>query len=76
MCFGFTNASTESVPRMNIRAMMGAASTTDRPMVRAGCRHSPARMATYSKPLNAPMAILPNTFKLNKETAGMAMTKG
>ena len=37
-----TSASTELVPRMNITAMIGAASATDRAIVRAGFRHSPA----------------------------------
>ncbi len=37
-----TSATTELVPRMNITAMIGAASQTDRAMARAGLRHSPA----------------------------------
>jgi hypothetical protein len=35
---------------MNIKAMMGAEMMTDCPMVREALRHSPARIATYSKP--------------------------
>src|SRR5207247_8580807 len=52
------NAKTEPVPRINISAIIGAAITTERPMSRAGARVSPARMATYSKPLSAPTASL------------------
>ena len=37
-----TSASTELVPRMNISPMTGAASATDRAIVRSGLRHSPA----------------------------------
>src|SRR6266480_6311298 len=47
-------ARTELVPRININAMTGEAMMTERPMSRAGARVSPARMATYSNPLNAP----------------------
>ena len=64
------------MPRMNIRAMIGDAIKTDRPMVRAGLLHSPARIATYSNPLNAPMDNLPKTFRLSSETAGMAIESG
>ena len=49
------NASTELVPRINISAITGEAMMTERPMSRAGARVSPARIATYSKPLSAPM---------------------
>src|ERR1051325_11965579 len=48
------NVRTELVPRINISAMMGAEMATERPMVRAGLRHSPAMMATYSNPVNVP----------------------
>jgi hypothetical protein len=41
---------------MNIRAMIGDAITTERPMFRAGERVSPARIAMYSKPVSAPSA--------------------
>ena len=44
-------ARTTLVPRMNISEMMGAEIMTDCPTVRAALRHSPAMMATYSKPL-------------------------
>jgi hypothetical protein len=50
------NASTELVPRTNINAITGDAISTERPISRAGARVSPARMATYSNPLSAPMA--------------------
>src|SRR4051812_30404434 len=57
------NASTELVPRMNARAMIGDAITTDLPISRAGERVSPAKMATYSKPLRAPTDILVKMFR-------------
>src|SRR5579871_2849647 len=38
--------------------MIGAEITIDFPMVRAGLRHSPARIATNSKPQRAPKVIL------------------
>src|SRR6516162_10511503 len=50
------NASTELVPRMKARAITGDAMMTERPMSRAGDRVSPARIATYSNPLRAPIA--------------------
>src|SRR5262249_11734787 len=61
---GRTYASTEAVPRMNMSAMIGAAMITDRPMLRAGVRHSPARMATYSNPVSAPSASLVKILRL------------
>src|SRR5262245_53588744 len=61
---GRTNASTEAVPRMNMSAMIGAAMITERPMLRAGVRHSPARMATYSNPVRAPSASLVKMLRL------------
>ena len=64
-------ASTELVPRMNISEMMGAEIITDWPMVRAALRHSPAMMATYSKPLSAPTAICPKIATPNQLTAGL-----
>ena len=36
---GGTKASTELVPRMKSNAIMGAATITERPIVRAGLRH-------------------------------------
>src|SRR6266851_3810694 len=46
---GDTNAKTDPVPRMNISAMMGAEIQTERAMLRAGARHSPARIAMRSE---------------------------
>src|SRR5258706_2597485 len=60
---GETNTSTEAVPRMNISAMIGAEIKTERVILRAGARHSPARMAMYSKPESAPTASLLHTLK-------------
>src|SRR6476646_1835086 len=53
-----TNASTELVPRIKANAITGEAMRTERPMLRAGARVSPARIATYSNPLSAPTASL------------------
>ena len=75
-CAGVLNASTALVPRMNITAMIGAAMSVARPIVRSGLRHSPASTATYSKPLNAPTASLPKMFKLKRLSAGIASAKG
>ena len=61
---GETNARTEAVPRMNITAIIGAEITTERLMLRAGARHSPARIAMYSKPESAPTASLLKTLML------------
>src|ERR1051325_6266503 len=61
---GVTKASTEAVPRMNMSAMIGAEIQTERLMFLAGARHSPARIAMYSKPDNAPTASLLQTFML------------
>src|SRR5437763_14377167 len=61
---GETKASTDAVPRMNISAMIGAELQTDRLMVFAGARHSPARIAMYSNPDSAPTASLLQTFTL------------
>src|SRR5256885_15906761 len=57
-------------------AIMGAAMSTERPMLRTGARVSPARMATYSKPLSAPRAILLKIFKLKRVAAGVAHSDG
>ena len=43
-------ASTELVPRINIWQITGAEKSTDCPIVRPALGHSPAMMATYSKP--------------------------
>src|SRR5262245_42325496 len=67
---GRTNASTEAVPRMNMSAMIGAAMITERPMLRAGVRHSPARMATYSNPVSAPSASLEKMLRLRVRCSG------
>src|ERR1043166_120024 len=61
---GATKASTDAVPIVNITAMIGAEIQTDRLMFFAGARHSPARMAMYSKPERAPTASLLQTFML------------
>src|SRR5262245_27646057 len=61
---GVTKANTDAVPRMNINAMIGAEIQTDRLMVRAGARHSPARIAMYSNPESAPTASLLHTLRL------------
>ena len=71
-----TNANTALVPKMNIAAMIGAAIIVDLIIVRAASFVSPASTATYSNPLSAPIAILPNTFKLNSVNAGMATANG
>src|SRR6267143_2210021 len=73
---GETNASTEPVPRMNIRAMIGAEIKTERLILRAGARHSPARMAIYSKPESAPTASLLKTFMLYVFISGRLVEKG
>ena len=70
------SARTELVPRMNITAMIGAASTTDHAMLRTGFLHSPAWMATYSKPPNAPNPILPSRLRLMIDTTGIAVASG
>src|SRR5205807_1897283 len=61
---GETKASTDAVPRINISAIIGADIQTERAMLRAGARHSPARIATYSKPESAPTASLLHTLRL------------
>ena len=57
-------------------AMIGAASTTDHAMLRTGLRHSPAWIATYSKPPNAPNPILPRRLRLMIDTTGIAVASG
>src|SRR6267142_4931453 len=73
---GETNASTEAVPRMNIRAIIGAEIKTERAMFRAGARHSPARIAMYSKPERAPTASLLHTLMLYVLNSGKLSAKG
>ena len=76
ICSTGTSAIIEAVPRMNISAITGAAITTDSAIDFTGCRHSPARIATYSKPPSAPNPILLRMFKLNRETEGPTNTNG
>src|SRR5882724_5086879 len=73
---GDTNTSTEAVPRMNIRAMIGAEIITERLILRAGARHSPARIAMYSKPESAPTASLLKTFMLYVLNGGKLVENG
>ena len=71
-----TNDTTELVPSTNMRAMIGVAMMTDRPMALVASRHSPAKIAMESNPPKAPKLILPSTFKLNREMTGRASVKG
>src|SRR5882672_1118663 len=73
---GETKASTEAVPRMNITAIIGAEIKTERAMFRAGARHSPARIAMYSKPESAPTASLLKTLMLYELNSGKLVEKG
>src|ERR1044072_8343758 len=73
---GETNASTEAVPRINMITIIGAEIRTERLMLRAGARHSPARIAMYSKPDNAPTASLLKTFMLWPLTSGKLIENG
>ena len=50
--------------------------TTDRPMVRDALRHSPARMATYSKPLSPPTVIWPKMATPNQSSLGICQGTG
>ena len=61
---------------MNISAMIGAEIITERLMLRAGARHSPARMAMYSKPDSAPTASLLKTLMLYVLTSGKLVENG
>jgi hypothetical protein len=61
---------------MNMSAISGTAIATDRPIVRAGSRDSPASSATYSKPLKAPSASLPKMFRLNGVSVGADAASG
>src|SRR6266571_8795579 len=73
---GDTKANTDPVPRMNMTAMIGAEIKTDRLMLRAGARHSPARIAMYSKPESAPTASLLHTLMLYVLTCGKLSENG
>ena len=61
---------------MNITAMIGAAISVARPIVRPGSLHSPASTATYSNPLNAPTASLPKMLRLSSDSAGSVTANG
>src|SRR5216683_8243488 len=74
--FGETKASTEAVPRMNITAIIGAEIKTERAIFRAGARHSPARIAMYSKPESAPTASLLKTLMLYELNSGKLVENG
>src|SRR5689334_894379 len=71
-----TNAITLSVPSMNISAMIGAATSTDRVMLRLALRVSPAMIATYSNPLSAPSPILPRMLRLYGVNVGADTLSG
>src|ERR1700694_4265459 len=73
---GGTNANTDAVPRMNITTMIGAQITTERLMLRAGARHSPAKIAMYSKPESAPTASLLKTLMLYELNSGKLVENG
>src|SRR3981189_1495354 len=73
---GVTNASTDAVPRMNISAMIGAEIKTERLMLRAGARHSPAIIAMYSKPERAPTASLLKMLMFKELNAGRLVENG
>src|SRR5690348_16835227 len=71
-----TNEYVALVPRMNITAMIGVATTTEREMLRPGSRDSPAMMATHSNPLSAPMPNLPSTLALKSDILGTPVASG
>src|SRR5262249_211436 len=73
---GVIKVRTDPVPRMNISAISGAEITTERLMLRAGARHSPARIAMYSKPESAPTASLLQTLRLWALTSGRLSENG
>ena len=56
--------------------MIGAAMSVARAIERAASFVSPANTATYSNPLNAPIAILPKMLRLNSVSAGIATANG
>ncbi len=59
-----------------MRQMIGAEIITDCPMVRAALRVSPARIATYSKPLSAPTVICPKIAMPNQSSLGICHGTG
>jgi len=56
--------------------MIGAATATEPVIVRTGLRHSPASIATYSKPPSAPNPILPRRFSDISDMIGAAVASG
>src|SRR5579872_70078 len=56
--------------------MAGAVITIDRPILRTGLRDSPAKMATYSKPLSAPKVILLKTLSVKTVRGGATRRSG
>jgi hypothetical protein len=56
--------------------MTGAVIRMERPMLRAGLRDSPAKMATYSKPLSAPNVILLKTLSVKTVSGGATRRSG
>src|SRR3984885_12078212 len=73
---GWTYINTDPVVRMYSSAITGAASHTDRPILRAGFWDSPEKNATYSNPLSELNPILLNRFRLIKLSAGAASENG
>ena len=71
-----TSATVLQVPRMNIATMIGVEIQTERAMVRDGSRHSPAMIAMYSNPENAPAASLVKMFSEYNDATGSAMSSG
>ncbi len=69
-------ARTELVPRMNISTIAVAATIVARVMLLTGSRDSPAWIATYSNPANAPNPILASRFRLKIESTGVAERSG
>ena len=61
---------------MNMAQITGEAIHTERPMERAGCRLSPARMATYSSPHSAPKSICPKSAMVRMSAGGVATLNG
>src|SRR5579859_204687 len=56
--------------------MAGAVITIERPILRTGLRDSPAKMATYSKPLSAPKVILLKTLSVKTVSGGATRRSG
>ena len=71
-----TSARTLLVPKTNSNTQIGVAIATARAIERCGSRHSPAMIATYSNPLNAPSASLLKMFTLSSESVGAATASG